>query len=59
MAGETIPKALDRASSDAATELVNAWTAAGEIGVVRIEAPKNREAVGKFFEDCEVRKLPS
>jgi hypothetical protein len=29
----------------------------GEIGVVKIEAPTVREAVGKFFADCEARKL--
>jgi hypothetical protein len=31
--------------------------ASGEIGVVKIEAPTIREAVAKFFEDCEARKL--
>jgi hypothetical protein len=49
--------ALDQTSWDAATELINSWTAAGEIGVVKIDAPTIHEAVRKFFEDCEARKL--
>jgi integrase/recombinase XerD len=57
LAGEKIRKALDQTSWEAASELINAWTAAGEIGVVKIEAPTIREAVAKFFEDCEARKL--
>ncbi len=57
LAGEKIRKALDQTSWDAATELINSWTVAGEIGVVKIDAPTTREAVGKFFEDCEARKL--
>src|ERR671912_2353344 len=46
LAGEKIRKALDQTSWDAATELITAWTAAGEIGVVKAEAPTIREAVG-------------
>jgi integrase len=57
LGGERIRKALDQTSWEAATDQINAWTAAGEIGVVRIEAPTIREAVTKFFEDCEARKL--
>jgi site-specific recombinase XerD len=57
LAGEKIRKALDQTSWEAATELINAWTAAGEIGVVKIEAPTIREAVTKFFADCDARKL--
>lgn len=33
------------------------WTAAGEIGVVKVEAPTIREAVGKYLTDCEARHL--
>ena len=37
-----IRKALDQSSWDAATDLINAWTTAGEIGVVKLEAPTIR-----------------
>lgn len=57
LAGEKIRKALDQTSWDAATDLVNGWTASGEIGVIKAEAPTTREAVKKFLEDCEARKL--
>lgn len=57
LADEKIRKALDQTSWEAATELINRWTAAGEIGVVKIEAPTLREAVQKFIADCEARKL--
>jgi integrase len=57
LAGEKIRKALDQTSWEAATELINGWTAAGEIGVVKVEAPTLREAVQKFIADCEARKL--
>jgi hypothetical protein len=49
LAGEKIRKALDQTSWDAATELINAWTTAGEIGVAKLDAPTIREAVSKFF----------
>jgi integrase len=57
LAGEKVRKALDQTSWDAAADLINAWTTAGEIGVVKLEAPTIREAVRKYFEDCEARKL--
>jgi len=57
LAGEKIRRALDQTSWEAATELINAWTVSGEIGVVKIEAPTIREAVGKFFDDCKARNL--
>lgn len=57
LGGEKIRKALDQTSWDAAVELVNSWTASGEIGVVKVEAPTVREAVGRFLDDCEARKL--
>ena len=57
LAGEKIRKALDQTSWDAATDLVNGWTAAGEIGLVKIEPPTVREAVGKYLADCEARHL--
>ncbi len=57
LGGEKIRKALDQASWEAATELINAWTASGEVGVIKIDAPTIREAVDKFFADCEARNL--
>jgi hypothetical protein len=57
LAGERVRKALDQTSRDATTDLINAWTMAGEIGVVKLVAPTIREAVRKYFEDCEARKL--
>lgn len=57
LGGEKIRKALDQTSWDAATELINAWTASGEVGVIKIDAPTIREAVDKFFADCEARNL--
>lgn len=57
LAGEKIRRALDQTSWDAATEVINGWTAAGEIGVVKVEAPTVREAIDKFIADCEARKL--
>jgi integrase/recombinase XerD len=57
LGGEKVRKALDQTSWDAASELITGWTAAGEIGVVKIEAPTVHEAVAKFLADCEARKL--
>ena len=42
LADEKIRKALDQTSWDAATELINSWIVAGEIGVVKIDAPTPR-----------------
>ena len=36
---------------------INAWTIAGEIGLVKLEAPTTRKAVSKYVEDCEALKL--
>jgi hypothetical protein len=57
LAGERIRKALDQTSWDAASELITAWPAAGEIGVVKAEALTIREAAGKYLADCEARHL--
>jgi integrase len=57
LAGEKVRRALDQTSWDAATDLINAWTTAGEIGVVKVEAPTIREAISKYFEDCQARNL--
>ncbi len=42
---ESIRRALDLTSWDAASELVNGWTASGKIGVVRFEAPSISGAI--------------
>jgi integrase len=57
LGGERIRRALDQTSWDAATDLINTWTASGEIGVVKVDAPTIPEAVKRFFEDCDARKL--
>ena len=57
LGGHTIRRALDQTSWDAATETINGWTASGEIGVVKAEAPAIRDAIAKFLADCEARHL--
>lgn len=55
--GETIRRALDQTSWEAAPDLINGWTTPGEIGVVKAEAPTIREAIAKLLTDCEARHL--
>ena len=57
LGGHTIRRALDQTSWDAAADLINGWTASGEIGVVKAEAPTVRDAITKFLADCEARHL--
>jgi integrase/recombinase XerD len=57
LGGEYVKKALDLTSWAAASDLVTGWAAAGEIGVVKPEAPSVREAVKKFLADAKVRHL--
>lgn len=57
LGAESVRKALDQTSWEAASELIVAWTASGKIGVVRQEIPSITEAVKKFFEDAEARQL--
>ena len=57
LGGEKIRRALDQTSWDAATDVINAWTVSGEIGVSKNEAPNIRDAVAKFLADCEARHL--
>lgn len=54
---ESIRKALNQTSWEAASELVAAWTASGEVGKVKIEVPPITEAVQKFLDDAEARHL--
>jgi integrase/recombinase XerD len=55
--GEYIRKALDLTSWEAASDLVKAWEASGEIGVVKVEAPTIAEAIEKFLADAKARHL--
>jgi integrase/recombinase XerD len=54
---ESIRRSLDQTSWDAATELVNHWTASGKIGLVKSDAPSIDDAIKKFFLDAEARQL--
>ena len=54
---ESIRKALNQTSWEAASELVAAWTASGEVGKVKIEIPPLTEAVKKFLDDADARHL--
>lgn len=54
LSGETIRRSLDLNSWEAATELVNEWTAARKIGVASISVA---EAVDRFLADARARHL--
>ena len=55
--GERVKKSLDLNSWEAASDLVRAWEASGEIGVVKPESPTVPEAVKKFLDDAIARHL--
>lgn len=55
--GDYVRRSLDLRSWEAASDLITAWNASGEIGVVKPEAPTIREAVERFLADCEARHL--
>jgi hypothetical protein len=55
--GESIKKALDLRSWEAASDLIRGWEASGEIGVVRPEVPSVAEAVEKFITYQKSRHL--
>jgi site-specific recombinase XerD len=57
--GEYIRRSLDLRAWEAATDLVRAWEASGEIGVVKPHVPTIQEAVTKFLEDAKARRLTS
>ena len=57
LTGERIRKALDRHPGMPPPNSSRRWTAAGEIGVVKADAPTIREAVAKYLTDCEARHL--
>lgn len=55
--GEYVRRSLDLRSWEAASDLITAWNASGQIGVVKPEAPTIKEAVEKFLADCQARHL--
>ena len=55
--GEWIKKSLNVTSWEAASDLVTAWTASGQIGVVRPDIPPLKEAVEKFIADAKAQQL--
>ncbi len=55
--GEKVRKALDLTSWEAASDLINAWNASGQIGVVIQEIPTVKEAIEKFVADAQARNL--
>jgi len=57
LGGEKIRKALDQTSWEAATDLIHAWTVAGQIGVVRPNVPTIALTVEKFLADAEAQHL--
>ena len=57
LGSETVRKALDQTSWEAASELIAAWTASGKIGLVQVEIPTITSAVEKFFADAAARQL--
>ena len=57
LGGERIRRALDLSSWEAGTDLVRGWEASGKIGQVRPEVPTIGEAIARFIEDAEARKL--
>jgi site-specific recombinase XerD len=53
----SVRKSLNQTSWEAASETVAAWTAAGEIGKVKVEIPPIAVAISKFLEDAKARHL--
>ena len=57
LGGETIRKALDQTSWEAASDLLASWTAAGRIGAIRPEIPSIATAIEKYLADGAARQL--
>lgn len=55
--GESVRKALDLTSWEAATDLIRSWEIAGEIGEVAPAIPTIAEAIEKFLADAKSRHL--
>jgi len=57
LGGEWIKKSLNLTSWEAASNLVVAWTASGQVGVIKPEIPLLKEAVDKFIADARAQHL--
>jgi integrase/recombinase XerD len=57
LGGETIRKALDQTSWEAASDLIASWTAAGRIGAIRPDIPAIDSAIVKYLADAAARQL--
>jgi integrase/recombinase XerD len=57
LGGEWIKKSLNLTSWEAAADLVTAWTASGQVGVVKPDVPPLKEAVEKFIADARAQQL--
>ena len=57
LGGETVRKALDQTSWQAASDLIASWTAAGRIGAVRADIPPIDTAIQKYLNDATARHL--
>jgi integrase/recombinase XerD len=57
LGGETIRRALDVTSIEAASNLVTYWNVAGAIGAVKEEPPRIETAVEKYLDDARARHL--
>jgi integrase/recombinase XerD len=55
--GETIRRALDVTSIEAASNLVTHWNATAVIGAVKEELPRIEAAVAKYLDDARARHL--
>jgi len=57
LGGETVRKALDQTSWEAASDLITAWTASGRVGGIKVDVPTIAAAVEKVLEDAAARQL--
>lgn len=57
LGGETIRRAMDVTSIEAASNLVAQWNAAGAIGAVKQEPARIDDAVAKYLDDARARHL--
>jgi len=57
LGGEPVRKSLDLTSWEAASDLITAWNASGQVGVARAPVPDVAEAVQKHVADAEARNL--
>ena len=57
LGGGWMKESRNLTSWEAASDLVTAWTASGEIGVVKTEVPSVGEAARGFLDDTKARRL--